>query len=57
MKSLKLLNYMDSLDLNGIKFALSNVFENKGRKNELLLEWSKRYNVHNLKHTYHNCNY
>jgi DNA adenine methylase Dam len=56
-KEISLLKYMDKLDAKGIKFALSNVFKNKGRENKLLVEWSKRYNVHNLDHTYHNCNY
>jgi len=56
-KEQELLEYMDSLDAKGIKFALSNVFENKGKKNHLLLEWSKSYKVHKLEHTYHNCNY
>ena len=56
-KELELLEYMDVLHTKKIKFALSNVFENKGNKNDLLLEWSKRYNVHFLDHTYSNCNY
>ena len=56
-KEKDLLEYMDALDAKKIKFALSNVFENKGNKNRLLLEWSKKYNVHNLDYTYHNCNY
>jgi len=57
VKEQELLDYMDALDAKGIKFALSNVFENKGNKNNPLLEWSGKYNVHYLKHTYHNCNY
>jgi len=56
-KELELLEYMDALHAKEIKFALSNVFENKGNRNDLLLEWSKRYNVHHLDHTYSNCNY
>ncbi|WP_321779272.1 Dam family site-specific DNA-(adenine-N6)-methyltransferase [Sulfurimonas sp.] len=56
-KELELLNYMDTLDARGIKFALSNVFENKGRVNELLIKWSEKYKVHKLEHNYHNCNY
>lgn len=56
-KEQELLDYMDLLDAKKIKFALSNVFQNKGNKNSLLLEWSKKYKVHNLEHTYHNCNY
>jgi len=56
-KERELLAYIDGLNEMKIKFALSNVFENKGKKNSLLLEWSKKYNVHHLEHTYHNCNY
>ena len=56
-KEQELLDYMDALDAKGIKFALSNVFENKGNKNTLLQEWSKKYKVHHLDYTYHNCNY
>ena len=56
-KERELLEFMDTLDVKGIKFALSNVFENKDKKNIFLLEWSKKYRVHHLSHTYHNCNY
>ena len=56
-KERELLLYMDELDARSIPFALSNVFENKGNRNEFLLEWSKSYKVHHLEHTYHNCNY
>jgi len=52
-----LLKYIDELNLRGIKFALSNVFENKGRKNTLLIEWSKKYQIHYLEHSYNNSNY
>ncbi len=56
-KELQLLNYIDALDARGIKFALSNVFENKGKVHELLIKWSQKYKVHKLEHNYHNCNY
>ncbi|QFR50214.1 DNA adenine methylase [Sulfurimonas lithotrophica] len=56
-KEQELLDYMDALDAKGVKFALSNVFENKGKTNELLLKWSKKYKVNHLTYTYHNCNY
>ena len=41
----------------GIKFALSNVLEHKGEKNELLIEWSKKYTTHFLSMNYNNSNY
>jgi len=56
-KEKELLSYIDGLDKQDVKFALSNVFENKGKKNELLIRWSKGYKVHQLSHTYSNCNY
>lgn len=53
----KLLAFLDRLNARGIKFGLSNVLENKGKTNEILLEWSKKYIVHDLDKTYKNCNY
>jgi len=47
----------DELDKRGIKFAMSNVFENKGLVNQPLIEWSQKYNVIHLEHTYKNCSY
>lgn len=52
-----LMNLCDSLDSRGVRFAMSNVFENKGNRNERLIEWSKRYNVHYINNTYNNSNY
>lgn len=53
----ELLDLLDKLNENGVKFALSNVLENKGKSNDILKEWSKKYNIHYLNHTYGNCNY
>ncbi|MFO1442973.1 Dam family site-specific DNA-(adenine-N6)-methyltransferase [Bacillus sp. Bva_UNVM-123] len=53
----KLFNLLDELNENDIKFALSNVFENKGKKNDILIEWSRKYKIHYLNNTYSNCNY
>lgn len=52
-----LLNLLDKLNNNNIRFALSNVLESKGKSNDILKEWSKKYKVHNLNYTYGNCNY
>lgn len=52
-----LLSYCTMLNQKGIPFALSNVLEHKGEKNELLIEWAKDYNVHYLNYSYQNCNY
>lgn len=40
-----LLSILDSLNERGIKFALSNVLEHKGVKNEILIDWAKKYNI------------
>lgn len=56
-KERQLLELLDNLNEQGIKFALSNVLENKGKTNEILKEWSKKYKVYHLNNTYGNCNY
>lgn len=48
---------LDSLNNKGCKFALSNVIEHKGKSNDILKEWMKKYNVHYLNYNYNNCNY
>lgn len=55
----ELLSYLDILNSRKIKFALSNVFESKGKRNDLLIEWSKGkdYKVNYLDYSYSNCNY
>lgn len=53
----KLLELLDKLNSQNVKFALSNVLFSKGKTNDMLIEWSKKYNVHHLDYTYQNCNY
>lgn len=54
-----LLNYLEILDKNGVKFALSNVIEHKGKKNDILEAWIKnhKYKVHIIDSNYNNSNY
>ena len=52
-----LLSLCDKLNDKGIKFAISNVLEHNGSKNEILIDWSKKYNVNYLNYDYSNCNY
>ena len=52
-----LFDLLDRLNSQGVKFALSNVMFSKGKTNDLLFEWSEKYNVHHLDYTYQNCNY
>lgn len=56
-KERELLAYLDSLNDKGVKFGLSNVLEHKGKTNDILIEWSKKYNIHHLNKDYSNCNY
>lgn len=53
----KLLNMLDKLNKAGCKFALSNVLEHKGKRNDILKTWSAKYNIHYLSKDYKNCNY
>jgi len=46
------LRLIDKLVKNKVKFALSNVTHYNGSKNNLLIEWMKRYNVYNIKSNY-----
>lgn len=50
----KLFKILDDLNDRNIKFGLSNVFENRGIKNDHLIKWSKdhNYNVYHLKRNY-----
>ena len=48
----RLLKLIDSLNEKGIKFALSNVFFHKGKENTILIEWSKKYKVYDIKSNY-----
>lgn len=57
IKERELLSLLDELNERGIKFALSNVLENKGKTNEILKDWCKKYTVHHLNNNYANCNY
>ena len=53
----QLYDLLDNLSKNKIRFALSNVLEHKGMKNELLIQWSQKYNVHHLNYSYSNSSH
>lgn len=56
----QLLDLLDDLNTKGIKFALSNVLEHKGKSNEILKNWimkNKKYKVNYLNFNYSNSNY
>ena len=56
-----LLSLLDRIDKAGSRFALSNVTESKGCRNEILLDWlsrnSARYRVISIRSDYSNANY
>lgn len=55
----QLLNLLDDLNKNNIKFALSNVTVHDGKINDLLLDWIEKnnYTVININSDYTNANY
>lgn len=56
---LDLLDFMDNLNARGIRFALSNMLEHKGRKNQLLIDWigQRHLQVVDIIMDYSNSNY
>lgn len=52
-----LLSLLDTLNDRGIRFALSNVLECKGKMNNILIEWANRYAIHYLDYNYNFSNY
>ena len=55
-KEKQMFDYIDELNKNNVRFALSNVSIYRGKNNDLLCEWMKSYNVHNLDFKYTNNN-
>ena len=47
-----LLKTIDDLDKKGVKFALSNVTHYNGSKNDLLIDWMKKYKTHKIESNY-----
>lgn len=57
VKEKSLYETLDYIDREGGSFLLSNVIENNGNVNEILDEWSKKYNVVDVSSSFENCNY
>jgi DNA adenine methylase len=47
-----LLKTIDGLNKKGVKFALSNVTHYNGSKNDLLIDWMKKYKTHKIESNY-----
>lgn len=48
----ELVDLLDELNSKGVKFALSNVLVHKGKTNEILNSWVKKYTVYHIKANY-----
>lgn len=53
----ELLNKLDGLNEAGVRFALSNILESKGKSNEILKAWAEKYKVVYLDSDHSNCSY
>lgn len=53
----RLYELLEHLDKSGVKWALSNVIEHKGKQNPILSEFSQHYNLHYLNHSYANSSH
>lgn len=56
-KERELLNYLDHLHKHNIKFVLTNIIMSGDLKNEILIEWMKKYHVVEINSNYSNSNY
>ena len=59
-EEINLLNILDQLDEDKIKFALSNVIEHKDNRNDILINWinkNNNYKTNYLNKNYSNSNY
>lgn len=54
-----LFDLLNQLDQRGVKFALSNVKEHKGQRNDALIQWKRdhHYHEHKINYNYNNSNY
>lgn len=55
------MQFLDDLNENHIRFALSNVLRSKGKENSILIKWlnqnEDKYRTINLNYNYSNSNY
>lgn len=52
-----LFELLDRLDRQGVRFALSNVTEHKGQRNQELIRWKRQYHTHRIHYNYSNSSY
>lgn len=51
-EEIKLLKYLDQLNKKRVKFAISNIILHKGKKNDIFIDWMKKYNIYPIKSNY-----
>jgi DNA adenine methylase len=59
-EEIQLLNTLDKLNKNKVKFGLSNVIEHKGKTNNILKTWlenNPKFKIHYIDYNYSNSNY
>jgi len=56
-QELALYEMLDKLNQQGVRFALSNVLKHKNNRNEILINWCKKYKVTCLDSDYSNSSY
>ena len=49
---IKMMEWLDELNERGVEFVMSNVTHHRGKTNDRLIEWAKKYNVHSNEHKY-----
>lgn len=49
---MELYKMLDSLNERGVYFGVTNLMSHKGKINNILFEWSKKYNIYNIKSNY-----
>ena len=52
-----LYDFLDRLNDRGVRFALSNVLEHKGKTNAMLHTWAAKYRIIEIKSNYSNSSY
>lgn len=51
-KETELYMFLDELDKKGVRWGITNLLNHKGKTNELLLHWMKKYNCFDVKSNY-----
>ena len=51
-KEIELYYYLDKLDEMGIKWGITNLLNHKGKTNEILLSWMKKYDFYDIQSNY-----